>query len=72
MGLKNYDVTINGLQTTLRLSDEDARAQGLTPRDESAPKGEPSQPAKKTAAKKAAAKKAAPKPANKARTAEDK
>lgn len=29
MGLKKYDVVVNGYATTLLLSDEDAKAQGL-------------------------------------------
>lgn len=29
MGLKKYDVEVNGYPTTLLLSDEDAKAQGL-------------------------------------------
>ncbi|WP_374159083.1 hypothetical protein ACEWX3_07625 [Mycobacterium sp. G7A2] len=29
--MKRYDVTINGVETTLLLSDEDAKARGLTP-----------------------------------------
>lgn len=29
-GLKDYDVNVNGRQTTLRLSDDDAKARGLT------------------------------------------
>lgn len=29
MGLKKYDVTINGYDTTLMLSDEDAKREGL-------------------------------------------
>lgn len=75
MGLKRYDVVVNGYPTTLLLSDQDAAKHGLSPRDETkaAPVAEPSsQPAKKAAAKKstarkAPAKKAAPKPANKVR-----
>jgi hypothetical protein len=31
MGLKEYDVEINGQKTTLQLSDEDAKLQGLAP-----------------------------------------
>lgn len=58
MGLKKYEVTVNGWPTTLLLSDEDAKAQGLL-------KDEP----KKAAAP---AKKAAAKPANKSRTASNK
>lgn len=77
MGLKKYDVTVNGTPTTLLLSDTDAAAQGLTPRSEKA-SSSPAPTASTTAAKKAApakkapAKKAAPKPANKSRTAQDK
>lgn len=29
MSLKKYDVTINGVETSLMLSDEDAKAEGL-------------------------------------------
>lgn len=29
MALKKYDVTVNGVETSLMLSDEDAKAQGL-------------------------------------------
>lgn len=29
MGLKKYDVVVNGYETTLQLSDADARARGL-------------------------------------------
>ncbi|MGC5249500.1 hypothetical protein ACPXB3_21550 [Gordonia sp. DT219] len=35
MALKEYDVEINGVATTLQLSDEDAKVRGLTPRSES-------------------------------------
>lgn len=35
MALKEYDVEINGVATTLQLSDEDARARGLTAKPES-------------------------------------
>lgn len=54
---KNYDVEINGMQTTLRLNEEQAKARGLV-EDKPAAK-EP-------------AKKAAPAAANKARTAKNK
>lgn len=37
MGLKEYDVEINGYKTTLQLSDEDAKLQGLKPADEVKP-----------------------------------
>jgi hypothetical protein len=33
MSLKEYDVEINGQKTTLQLSDEDAKLQGLTGKD---------------------------------------
>jgi hypothetical protein len=36
MGLKEYNVEVNGYKTTLQLSDADAKAMGLTA-DESAP-----------------------------------
>ena len=54
--LKPYKVTVYGHETTLLLSDEDAKAQGLLK----------DQPAKKAASKQAA------KPANKSRTAANK
>ncbi|UXE04982.1 hypothetical protein SEA_LTON_7 [Gordonia phage Lton] len=56
VGTKNYDVVINGVATTLKLSDADAKARGLLKAEE--PKKEP-------AAKKAT-------PANKSRTASNK
>lgn len=56
VGTKEYDVVINGVETTLKLSDEDAKARGLLKVE--APKKEP-------AAKKAT-------PANKSRTASNK
>lgn len=31
MALKKYDVNVGGVETTLLLSDEDAKAMGLTP-----------------------------------------
>lgn len=34
MALKEYDVEINGVATTLQLSDEDAKARGLTAKPE--------------------------------------
>lgn len=58
MALKEYDVEINGHRTTLQLSDEDAKRQGLFVEPEA------SAPAKAPA--KAPANRAAPKPANKA------
>ena len=52
-GLKSYTTEVNGIQTTLRLSDADAKTRGLTAdKTEDAP-----------------AEKAAPAPANKSRTA---
>lgn len=33
MALNEYDVVVNGHQTTLQLSDEDAKLQGLTKKD---------------------------------------
>lgn len=56
VGTKEYDVVINGVATTLKLSDEDAKARGLLKSE--APKKEP-------AAKKAT-------PANKSRAAANK
>lgn len=53
MALKQYDVEINGMKTTLQLSDEDAKLYGLVP----------AEPAAK--ARKAPANKAAKPPANK-------
>lgn len=41
MGLKEYKVTIRGTETTLKLSDEDARREGLLksePEQKAAPK----------------------------------
>lgn len=35
--MRRYDVTINGIKTTLKLSDADAAARGLTPADEPTP-----------------------------------
>lgn len=35
--MKRYDVTINGVQTTLLLNDADAAARGLTPAADPAP-----------------------------------
>lgn len=40
VSLKRYDVEINGVQTTLQLSDEDAEAQGLTGKGKEAPGGD--------------------------------
>lgn len=34
MALKEYDVEINGVATTVQLSDEDAKARGLEPKSE--------------------------------------
>lgn len=59
--LKPYKTTVNGYETTLMLSEEDAKAQGLVA---DSPKAAP--------AKKAVAKKQAAKPANKSRTAANK
>lgn len=63
-GLKSYTTEVNGIQATLRLSDADAKARGLTP----------DAPANKTAAaaakaEDAPAQKAAAAPANKSRSA---
>jgi hypothetical protein len=61
-GLKTYTVKANGNTATLRLSDADAKARGLTSADLVG--------AKKSAPKaKAPAAKAAPPPLNKSRTA---
>lgn len=60
-----YEVEINGVQTTLRLSDQQAEARGITPKTQA--------PAKKAEPVKAApAKKAAKTAPNKARTAKNK
>lgn len=62
--LKHYDAIVNGRETTLRLSDADAKKRGLT---ESAPKAPATKKAttrKSTGAKKATA------PANKASSAQ--
>lgn len=58
--MKKYKTTINGVETTLLLSDADAKAMGLKDSDED-------KPADKTAEKaaKAPANKQASKPANK-------
>lgn len=37
MGLKKYDVEVNGYPTTLLLSDEDAKAEGLLAEEKPAP-----------------------------------
>lgn len=59
MALKEYEIVFNGRKTTVQLSDEDAKAQGLL-------KSEPVKaPAAKKAPAKAPANKAAPTPANK-------
>jgi hypothetical protein len=56
MGLKKYDVEVNGYRTTLLLSDEDAKAQGLL---KSEPKAQAKQaPAPANKARKAPNKKA--------------
>ena len=70
MALKSYNVTANGTTATLRLSDADAKARGLTAADlvkakTAAPKTAP-KAAPKTAAK------LAPAPLNKSRTAPSK
>lgn len=49
MPLKEYDVVINGHQTTLKLSDEAAKKRGLKPREKSAPKAKAKTPANKQA-----------------------
>ena len=41
MALKRYDVEINGTQTTLQLSDEDAKLYGLKASDAAKEKPEP-------------------------------
>jgi len=64
MGLKKYNVTANGTTATLRLSDADAKARGLTAADVVGAK--PAKPAPKA---KPATAKQAPAPLNKARTA---
>lgn len=56
MALKKYDVTINGVETSVLLSDEDAKAQGLL---KAAPKKDAKQaPAPANKARKAPNKKA--------------
>lgn len=37
MTLKDYEVEVNGVKTTLRLSDEDAKARGLEAKKTAAP-----------------------------------
>ena len=66
MSLKRYDVEINGVQTTVQLSDEDAEAQGLTGKGKDASGGESDDKDDEDAASKSpkSAKQAAP-PANK-------
>lgn len=64
-GLKSYSVNVNGTAATLRLSDADAKARGLTAADQVGA-------AKTAAAPKRTATKAAPAPLNKSRTATDK
>lgn len=62
--LKDYTTNVNGMETTLRLSEEDAKARGLkggTPADTPDPAA--AEPDAGTAEK------AAPAPANKSRTA---
>lgn len=60
--MKQYDVEINGMQTTVKLTADDAKKRGLSDKNlhqaKAAPKG------------RAAANKAAPAPANKAGTAD--
>ena len=62
MALKKYETTVNGVKTTLQLSDADAKARGLT-----AAGSKTAADADKT--EDAPAQKAAPAPANKSRTA---
>lgn len=55
MGLKRYDVEVNGYPTTLQLSDEDAERLGLTGKDASeskakTPANKSRTPANKTSA----------------------
>ncbi len=45
--VKNYDLVINGVETTLQLSDADARARGLTPAAEEVPTKQAPAPANK-------------------------
>lgn len=59
-GLKSYTTEVNGVSTTLRLSDADAKARGLTADKTAADAGKTED---------APAQKAAPAPANKSRTA---
>lgn len=66
MGLKRYDVVVEGHATTLQLSDEHAKELGLTAKDES--KEAKAAPAAKAA--KAPANKQSPAPQNKAADAE--
>jgi hypothetical protein len=60
MTLREYDVMFNGHKTTVQLSDQDAKAQGLFKEPAKA-----SAPPPKKAPVKAPANKAAPKPVNK-------
>ena len=63
--MKRYDVVINGISTTLLLSDEDARARGL---HTSAPKSAPAEP---VATKTRAPANKSRRPANKTTAAKD-
>ena len=68
MGLSKYNVNVNGTTATLRLSDADAKARGLTAKDLVGTK-----PATRAwTAMAAPAPKAAPAPLNKSATATDK
>jgi len=46
--VKNYDVVINGVETTLQLSDADAQARGLTPAADEVPTKVAAAPANKS------------------------
>lgn len=61
MALKRYDVEINGMKTTLQLSDEDARMHGLKPADAAKEKPAPANKAAKAPANKGGAAPEAPK-----------
>lgn len=79
--MKQYEKVINGIRHTFQLSDEDAKAQGLTDKDVVEGKVElaesplqfdtPTTDGQDTEAKRAAAAKAAAAPKNKAAAADD-
>ena len=68
--LKAYDVVINGVETTVMLTEADAKARGLTPHDFL--KTERGPELTEIVAERQAAKAKARKPANKSRVTENK